>query len=143
MTAKTDFKYTFKPKDGPRIFVTTYSNLKAKLEGRDNKETKVEHEWMKRMPWGLIVFDEAQWLPAPGNSLIANSLMAHVKVGLTATPLREDENIKSLIYMIGPRLYEGSWRKFVENGYLANPKCVEIRTKLTPTFQTFFESALN
>jgi superfamily II DNA or RNA helicase len=43
--------------------------------------------------------------------------------------------------MIGPRLYEGSWRKFVENGYLANPKCVEIRTKLTSTFQGFFEAA--
>jgi len=28
---------------------------------------------MRLMPWGLIVFDEAQWLPAPGNSLIANS----------------------------------------------------------------------
>lgn len=79
---------------------------------------------MKLMPWGLIIFDEAQWLPAPGNSLITDSLMAHVKIGLTATPLREDENIKSLIYMIGPRLYEGSWRKFVEYGYLANPKCL-------------------
>jgi len=27
-------------------------------------------------------------LPAPGNSEIANSLLAHVKIGLTATPLR-------------------------------------------------------
>jgi DNA excision repair protein ERCC-3 len=45
---------------------------------------------MKLMPWGLIIFDEAQWLPAPGNSEIANSLMAHAKIGLTATPLRED-----------------------------------------------------
>lgn len=45
------------------------------------------------MPWGLIVFDEAQWYPAPGNKKIANSLQAHVKIGLTATPLREDDNI--------------------------------------------------
>ena len=77
----------------PYIFISTYSNLKAKLEGRERegepkKEVKIEHEWMRMKPWGLIVFDEAQWLPAPGNSLIANSLMAHVKIGLTATPLR-------------------------------------------------------
>jgi len=26
--------------------------------------------------------------------------------------------------MIGPQLYVGSWRKFVELGYLANPKCL-------------------
>ena len=40
--------------------------------------------------------------------------------------------------MIGPRLYEGSWRKFVENGYLASPKCVQIRTKLSKSFQQIF-----
>jgi superfamily II DNA or RNA helicase len=40
------------------------------------------------MPWGLIIFDEAQWLPAKGNKLIVNSMLAHVKIGLTATPLR-------------------------------------------------------
>ena len=65
------------------------------------------------MPWGLVVFDEAQWLPAEGNKEILNSMLAHVKIGLTATPLREDENIKSLIYLIGPQLYIGSWKKFV------------------------------
>jgi hypothetical protein len=25
------------------------------------------NEWLKKMPWGLVVFDEAQWLPAEGN----------------------------------------------------------------------------
>lgn len=135
LTAKSieDFKFSVKDSKG-KIFISTYSNLKSKLESREGeqkKDIKIEHEWMRLMPWGLIVFDEAQWLPAPGNSMIANSLQAHVKIGLTATPLREDEEIKSLIYMIGPQLYVGSWRKFVELGYLANPKCIEVRTKLT------------
>lgn len=93
------------------------------------------------MPWGLIVFDEAQWLPAPANSLIANSLLAHVKIGLTATPLRQDNNIRALIYMIGPQLYVGSWKNFVELGYLANPKCLEIRTKMTRTFAQLYDNA--
>ena len=42
--------------------------------------------------------------------------------------------------MIGPQLYVGSWRKFVDNGYLANPKCLEIRTKLSPDFKDIYRS---
>ena len=62
LTARADSHYNFKVKDAPRIFITTYSNLKAKLEVREKegevrKEMKVEHEWMRLMPWGLIVFD--------------------------------------------------------------------------------------
>lgn len=37
--------------------------------------------------------------------------------------------------MIGPQLYVGDWKTFVEQGYLANPKCIEVRTELTPFFK--------
>lgn len=52
------------------------------------------------------------------------TLSAQVKIGLTATPLREDDEIKNLNFMIGPQLYVGNWKTFVEQGYLANPKCI-------------------
>jgi superfamily II DNA or RNA helicase len=42
--------------------------------------------------------------------------------------------------MIGPQLYVGSWRKFVEMGFLANPKCIEIRTKLTREFKSYYDT---
>lgn len=41
--------------------------------------------------------------------------------------------------MIGPQLYVGNWKTFVEQGYLANPKCIEIRTQLTPEFRTKYK----
>lgn len=41
--------------------------------------------------------------------------------------------------MIGPQLYVGNWKTFVELGFLANPKCIQIRTKLTQTFQMKYE----
>ena len=41
--------------------------------------------------------------------------------------------------MIGPQLYVGNWKTFVELGFLANPKCIEIRTKLTKKFQNKYE----
>jgi superfamily II DNA or RNA helicase len=42
-----------------------------------------------------------------------NILLAHVKIGLTATPMREDDEIKALNFMIGPQLYSGDWKTFV------------------------------
>ena len=65
-------------------------------------------------------------------------MQAHVKIGLTATPMREDDEIKALNFMIGPRLYSGDWKSFVESGYLANPKCIEIRTTMTQYFSNLY-----
>jgi DNA excision repair protein ERCC-3 len=82
----------------------------------------------------LVVFDEVQWLPAENNQNLMYNIQCHCKIGLTATPYREDRKIECLNYLIGPILYEGNWRDFVDAGYLANPYCVEIRAKMTPLF---------
>lgn len=37
--------------------------------------------------------------------------------------------------MVGPQLYVGDWKTFVDMGFLANPKCIEIRTELTQFFR--------
>jgi DNA excision repair protein ERCC-3 len=34
---------------------------------------------------------------------------SHCKLGLTATLVREDELIKDLNFLIGPKLYEANW----------------------------------
>jgi superfamily II DNA or RNA helicase len=52
------------------------------------------------------------------------TLSAQVKIGLTATPLRQDNEFKALNFMVGPQLYVGDWKNFVEQGFLANPKCI-------------------
>ena len=82
-----------------------------------------------------MLFDEVQWLPATGYSEILNNIQTHVRIGLTATLYREDNKISLLDYIIGPLLYEGNWRDFVDSGYLANPYCIEIRVELTPHFR--------
>lgn len=41
--------------------------------------------------------------------------------------------------MVGPQIYVGDWKSFVEQGYLANPKCIEIRTELTSMFKTKYK----
>src|SRR5690606_2191467 len=39
------------------------------------------------------------------------------------------------------QLYVGDWKTFVEQGYLANPKCIEIRTELTPIFKEKYKNS--
>ncbi len=41
------------------------------------------------------------------------SFKFHFKLGLTATPYREDKKIKNLYYLIGPTLYEENWLDLV------------------------------
>ena len=57
------------------------------------------------MPWGLVLFDEVQWLPAAGYRQILDNIQSHVRIGLTATLYREDDKIDDLNFMIGPLLY--------------------------------------
>ena len=66
---------------------------------------------------------------------------AHCKLGLTATLVREDNKIKDLSFLVGPKLYEANWIDLTSDGYLARVQCVEVwcpMTKVTGgTFSTY------
>jgi SNF2 family DNA or RNA helicase len=57
-----EYSYDVRDKKS-HIFISTYSNLKSKFDPKEGEMSK-SNEWLKKMPWGLVVFDEAQWLPA-------------------------------------------------------------------------------
>lgn len=40
---------------------------------------------------------------------VVSTVKAHCKLGLTATLVREDDKIKDLDFLIGPKLYEANW----------------------------------
>ena len=50
--------------------------------------------------------DEVHRLPAEQFCNVLRNLRCAVKIGLTATLLREDNKLDNLYYMIGPKLYE-------------------------------------
>lgn len=141
LTSKTErfFKYNVK-KAEPILVISSYPFLSSKLTKKED-EGYLELEWMRRLPWGLVLFDEVQWLPASGYRLILDNLQSHTRIGLTATLYREDEKIKDLDFLIGPLLYEGNWRDFVDSGFLANPYCIEIRCELTPYFKAEYHNS--
>ena len=65
---------------------------------------------------------------------IMSKIKSHCKLGLTATLVREDDKIKDLKFLVGPKLFEANWLELQNQGYLAKVQCIEIRCEMTPDF---------
>jgi len=72
--------------------------------------------------------------PADTFRMTLEEIKSHCKLGLTATPLREDEGIKDLEYLLGPKVHEESWKDLENEGHLARALCIEVRCKMTKEF---------
>ena len=59
---------------------------------------------------------------------------AHTTLGLTATLVREDDLIKDLSFLLGPKLYEANWMDLTARGYLAKVLCSEVWCPMTTNF---------
>ncbi len=86
----------------------------------------------------LAIFDEVHHLPSPGYRQIAELLAAPLRMGLTATPEREDQAHLDLNYLVGPIVYR---RKVVEfsGKYLADFDVVTVRVKLSDVERMLYE----
>lgn len=65
---------------------------------------------IKKIDWGLLILDEVQVVPAQMFRQVISLIRSHCKLGLTATLVREDEKIRELNFLIGPKLYEANWQ---------------------------------
>ncbi|WP_266080096.1 DEAD/DEAH box helicase family protein [Haladaptatus caseinilyticus] len=74
--------------------------------------------------WGLIVYDECQHIPSRVFRRSANLQSKH-RLGLSATPVREDDKEKDIFTLIGPPIGT-DWDALFEAGFVAEPE-VEIR----------------
>lgn len=77
----------------------------------------------------LIVFDEVHHLPSPGYRQIAELNAAPYRLGLTATPEREDGLHVDLSLLVGPIVYRLRPRHLAGR-YLADFDVVKIKVKL-------------
>ena len=74
--------------------------------------------------WGLIIYDEVHHIPAPIHRRSADLLTQH-RLGLSSTPLREDERETDIFTLIGPPIGT-DWDSLFDEGFVAEPE-VEIR----------------
>ena len=74
--------------------------------------------------WGLIIYDEVHHIPSDVFRRSAD-LQSFGRLGLSATPVREDENESEIFTLIGPPIGT-DWAALFEAGFVAEPE-VEIR----------------
>jgi superfamily II DNA or RNA helicase len=74
------------------LTVTTYDSAYIHLEKLGNR-------------FGLVIFDEVHHLPGPSYSLSAEGSIAPFRLGLTATPERQDGTHSALDQLVGPIVY--------------------------------------
>ncbi|WP_438267721.1 DEAD/DEAH box helicase [Halorussus vallis] len=74
--------------------------------------------------WGLIVYDECQHIPSRVFRRSADLQSKH-RLGLSATPVREDDKEEDIFTLIGPPIGT-DWDALFEAGYVQEPE-VQIR----------------
>lgn len=74
--------------------------------------------------WGLIIYDECQHIPSNIFRRSADLQAVH-RLGLSASPVREDEKEAEIFTLIGPPIGT-DWAALMEAGFVAEPE-IEIR----------------
>ncbi|KAF2857483.1 DNA repair helicase RAD25 [Piedraia hortae CBS 480.64] len=114
------------------VIICTYSMVTQRAaRAYDSKKTMDE---IVAREWGLMILDEVHVVPAEMFRKVTNRIKTHSKLGLTATLLREDDKIKDLNFLIGPKLYEANWQQLSEEGHIARVQCAEVWCPMTTEF---------
>ncbi|RYG70415.1 DEAD/DEAH box helicase, partial [bacterium] len=101
------------------ITVTTYDSAYMHMENLGAR-------------FGLVVFDEVHHLPGASYALSARFAIAPFRLGLTATPERQDGREAELDALVGPQVYR---RDIVElsGDYLADYDTEHVSVELSPS----------
>ncbi|KAI9744285.1 MAG: transcription factor TFIIH complex ERCC-3 subunit [Claussenomyces sp. TS43310] len=126
----SDHKEKFTRNTG--IIVSTYSMV-TQTRTRSYDAGKMM-EFLQNREWGLMILDEVHVVPAAIFRKVTSSIKTHSKLGLTATLLREDDKIRDLNFLIGPKLYEANWMELADQGHIAKVQCAEVWCPMTTEF---------
>lgn len=121
------------------IIICTYSMVTQNT--RRAHDSQQVMDFITSREWGLMVLDEVHVVPAEMFRRVTSKIKTHSKLGLTATLLREDDKIKDLNFLIGPKLYEANWLQLSEEGHIARVQCAEVWCPMTTEFYTEYLTA--
>jgi superfamily II DNA or RNA helicase len=91
--------------------------------------------------FGLLLFDECHHLPAPSYRLIADGAFTPLRLGLSATPERADEEHRALDELIGPVVYRREPEQLAGDRYLARYDVERVEIALTPEERARYAAA--
>ena len=118
--------------DAAGVCCTTYNMIA--YGGNRSDESQRIIDLIRTREWGLMVMDEVHVVPSATFRRVVSVTPAHCRLGLTATLVREDERIRDLNFLIGPKLYEANWLDLQRSGYLASVSCAEVWCPMTREF---------
>lgn len=126
------------PFNGPSgVLFTTYTML---VDSKNRTaESKKMNTFIDTTEWGLIILDEVHCVPANNFAKAILKIKAKVRLGLTATMLREDERIGDLETLVGPTLYHAKWKELADKGYIAKVICTQVESDMTPQIKSTHE----
>ncbi|KAI9676413.1 MAG: DNA repair helicase RAD25 [Caeruleum heppii] len=126
----SDHKEKFTRNTG--IIVSTYSMISQSRQRSHDSQKMMD--FIQSREWGLMILDEVHVVPASMFRNVTSAIATHSKLGLTATLLREDDKIKDLNFLIGPKLYEANWMELADQGHIAKVQCAEVWCPMTTEF---------
>ncbi len=109
------------------LTVTTYHSAYDNMDQLGNR-------------FGLLVFDEAHHLPGEMWSHIAEMSLAPYRLGLTATPEREDGRHERLDDLIGPIVYRKGVSE-MSGSYLADYEVKRMRAQMVAEERAAYQTA--
>ncbi len=99
------------------LTVVTYDSARLYAESLGNR-------------YGFLICDESHHLPSEYNQVIADAMIAPYRLGLTATPERQDGKESILYELIGPIVYRGEITE-MSGSVLADYEVVSLEVSMT------------
>ena len=109
--------------DPPAVVISTYNMLTSLSTHSEEVENKIK--FIKTIVFGVIICDEAQTTPANTFQNFTN-INHKIRLGASATFMREDDGINRFDDIIGPRLYDIDRQTLVSDGFLSDVKRIEL-----------------
>ena len=84
--------------------------------------------------FGFVIYDEGHRIPAVTGQALLRRVPARYRLGLTATPEREDGLTKMVRWSFGPPLLQKTIEELVDEGFLVLPRVEAIHTSFDYSF---------
>lgn len=90
----------------------------------------------------LLIVDEVHHLPAEKFKKIALHCLAPKRLGLSATPYRDDGRHEELFKLMGGLIYYKSPQELMQKGYLAQFKIIPVHVELRPDENNLYKDLM-